>query len=125
MDVRRLAAVVALVVALGACRSAAPTGGKGPSPSPSPAGGPWVAVFATGDPDSLEDESALIRRRAPGNVAVQPVSCWEGLAETLGETGDVYVAAVVAATEPELDRAVARVGLEVVFRGPAASMCLD
>jgi hypothetical protein len=84
-----------------------------------------VVVFAVGDPDSLEDESALIQRRAPGNVAVQPASCWEGLADELDVTGDTYVAAVAGSSEQEVERAAARVGLDVVFRGPGEQICQD
>ena len=127
MDGRRLLAVLASGLAIVGCRTEAPGRGgeEAVTVAPSPPSGDWVVVFAVGDPDSLEDESALIQQRAPGSIAVQPVSCWEGLGDQLDVAGDTYVAAVAGASEAEVERAAARVGLEVVFRGPAEQVCQD
>jgi hypothetical protein len=95
------------------------------SPAPPASPGEWVAVFAVGSPDDLEDESARIQDRAPANIAVSPVSCWEGLLAALDAETDAYVAAVTAGSPEELEEAVARVGLEVTFRGQLLGRCTD
>jgi hypothetical protein len=45
----------------------------------------WVAVFDTAPrPHSLDPSTEELLDAAGGNIAVQPVQCWEGLATDLG-----------------------------------------
>ncbi|HZA60483.1 MAG TPA: hypothetical protein VE754_02235 [Actinomycetota bacterium] len=84
-----------------------------------------VAVFATGEPDELEGETADLLSTVADHVAVSPVSCWTGLPERLAVPTDTYVAAVVAATAEELDEVVAEVGRAPILRDRFAGVCGD
>jgi hypothetical protein len=121
--------IVAATIVLGACggggERAGPSTAGGMSPS-SPSARPrdagagteeWLAVFESAeDPDDLDEIKRRILRTARPNVAIGPAACWREVPEALDVGGDHYVAGVVAATEQDLDAAVAAVGEEPIFR---------
>jgi hypothetical protein len=86
----------------------------------------WVAVFDTaGHPDNLDPSTEVLLDAVGGNVAVQPVQCWEGLAEDLEVGAGEYAAAVIATSAEELNRLVDRVGEEPIGTGRYQAFCLD
>jgi hypothetical protein len=125
---------VAAVLAAVACGRSAE-----PGPQGSPAGQPtppatstvtsvrqWVAVFDTaGHPDDLDPSTEDLLAAVGGNIAVQPVQCWEGLAEDLEVGSGEYAAAVIAMSEEELNGLVDRVGDEPIGTGRYPAFCLD
>ena len=129
MDARRatVASLAALALMAGCREGMRKDAPAAPDPPASleTASGEWIAVFAVGEPDDLEDESATIEESASENIAVSPASCWEGLPEALAVQSDAYVAAVTAPSRAELEQVVTRVGLEVMFRGRLPGRCGD
>jgi hypothetical protein len=84
----------------------------------------WVAVFdAARDPRDLDPGAEELKETAGTHIAISPVSCWRGLPQRLAVSRDVYVAAVVAGTETELDFVVERVGRIPQARGLFPRRC--
>ena len=76
-------------------------------------------------PDSLDPSTEELLDAAGGNIAVQPVQCWEGLAADLGVNAGEYAAAVIASSKDELDAVVEEVGREPIGTGEYEAFCLD
>lgn len=130
---RNLAAIAVVLVA-GACGGEAETPATEPMPGETtPAEGPtansvrqWVAVFDTAaHPDDLDPSTQELLDAVGGNIAVQPVQCWEGLAEDLGVGAGEYAAAVIGTSEDELADVVEKVGEEPTGTGRYRAFCLD
>jgi hypothetical protein len=86
----------------------------------------WVAVFDTAPhPDDLDPSTEELLDAAGGNIAVQPVQCWEGLAADLEVNPGEYAAAVIATSKDELDGVVQEVGGEPIGTGEYEAFCLD
>jgi hypothetical protein len=131
--VRRLALVAAVLAAVACGRAAEPPPQGSPAGQTTPPATStattvrqWVAVFDTaGHPDDLDPSTEDLLAAVGGNIAVQPVQCWEGLAEDLGVGAGEYAAAVIATSEEELNGLVDRVGKEPIGTGRYAAFCLD
>ncbi|HEV3474516.1 MAG TPA: hypothetical protein VG602_04040 [Actinomycetota bacterium] len=84
----------------------------------------WVAVFDSApDPGQLDPGAEELQDTAGTHLAISPVSCWRGLPARVGVSRNAYVAAVIAATETELDFIVERVGRIPQARGLFARRC--
>jgi hypothetical protein len=129
----RTLALVASVLAAGACGGEAepppqgsPAGETGPPPKAAGTVRQWVAVFDTaGHPDGLDPSTEELLDAVGGNVAVQPVQCWQGLAEDLEVGAGEYAAAVIGTSQQELDGLVDQVGEEPIGTGRYRAFCLD
>ena len=131
--------VIAAVLAGGACGEPATEGPRGegsPTPAETPAGTPetalptpvrqWVGVFDTaGHPDGLDPSTAELLDSAGGNIAVQPIQCWDGLAADLEVDPGVYAAAVITTSEDDLATVVEAVGRGPIGTGEYRAFCLD
>lgn len=126
-----LGAVVLVAVACGRAAEPPPQGSPAgeittPPTSTATTVRQWVAVFdAAGHPDDLEPSTEELLDAVGGNIAVQPVQCWEGLAEDLEVGAGEYAAAVIATSEEELNRLVDQVGEEPIGTGRYPAFCLD
>jgi hypothetical protein len=86
----------------------------------------WVAVFDTAaHPDDLDPSTEELLEAAAKHIAVQPVQCWDGLANDLGVDAGLYAAAVIAPSRDELEDVVEEVGREPVGEGRYEAFCLD
>jgi hypothetical protein len=86
----------------------------------------WVAVFDTAaHPDDLDPSTEELLDAAREHIAVQPVQCWEGLAEDLDVEAGLYAAAVIAPREDDLRVVVEDVGREPVGTGRYRAFCID
>jgi hypothetical protein len=125
--------LVLAALVLVACAPNRP-GGAEPGESPSPPGTQlpsgkvrqWVAVFDTAaHPDHLDPSIEELLEAAAEHIAVQPVQCWDGLADDLGVDAGLYAAAVIAPSRDELQDVVEEVGREPVGEGRYEAFCLD
>jgi hypothetical protein len=127
-------ALVLAALALVACGPDRPGGAESPgSPSPAETTRPtalevrqWVAVFDTSaHPDDLDPSTEELLAAAGEHIAVQPVQCWDGLADDLGIEAGLYAAAVIAPSEDELQEVVEEVGRKPLGTGRYEAFCLD
>jgi hypothetical protein len=124
-----LAAVVLVACGPDRPEQAEPPDPHSPTGTPLPPVGEvrqWVAVFDTAaHPDDLDPSTEELLEAAAENIAVQPVQCWDGLADDLEVEAGLYAAAVIASSEGELEAVVEEVGREPVGTGRYEAFCLD